>query len=135
MASAAATTKATVLTHMGTSAPPRATVRPKINRSACAMATTARTPTVTVVNGFFMISPLTSVNLTAPPACGPRISNRDMADIGQTTASCPLPVQLRPPSAKAEHVDGTVYKVMSRTAFAEAKAKGRFEGSADDRRD
>jgi len=32
-------------------------------------------------------------------------------------------------------MDGTVYKVMSRTAFAEAKAKGRFEGSADDRRD
>jgi uncharacterized protein (DUF952 family) len=32
-------------------------------------------------------------------------------------------------------MDGTVYKIMSRTAFAEAKAKGRFEGSADDRRD
>jgi uncharacterized protein (DUF952 family) len=30
---------------------------------------------------------------------------------------------------------GTVYKVMSRAALAEAKAKGRFEGSADDRRD
>ena len=100
------------------------------------MATTARTTTVTVVNGFFMMSPsLTSVTITAQPACGPRISNRDMADIGQTTASCPLPVQLRPPSAKAKHMDGTVYKVMSRTAFAEAKAKGRFEGSADDRRD
>ena len=101
------------------------------------MATTARTTTVTVVNGFFMMSPsLTSVTITAQPACGPRISNRDMADIGQII-SCPseLPVQLRPPSAKAKHMDGTVYKVMSRTAFAEAKAKGRFEGSADDRRD
>jgi uncharacterized protein (DUF952 family) len=30
---------------------------------------------------------------------------------------------------------GAVYKVMSRAALAEAKAKGRFEGSADDRRD
>jgi len=101
------------------------------------MATTARTTTVTVVNGFFMMSPsLTSVTITAQPACGPRISNRDMADIGQIIASCPseLPVH-RPPSPKAKHMDGTVYKVMSRTAFAEAKAKGRFEGSADDRRD
>jgi uncharacterized protein (DUF952 family) len=32
-------------------------------------------------------------------------------------------------------MDGTVYKVMSRTVFAEAKAKGLFEGSADDRHD
>jgi uncharacterized protein (DUF952 family) len=38
-------------------------------------------------------------------------------------------------SAKAEHMDGTVYKVLSRAAFAEAKAKGRFEGSVDDCRD
>jgi len=101
------------------------------------MATTARTTTVTVVNGFFMMSPsLTSVTITAQPACGSRISSRDMADIGQIIASCPseLPVH-RPPSPKAKHMDGTVYKVMSRTAFAEAKAKGRFEGSADDRRD
>src|SRR5262249_18920221 len=30
-------------------------------------------------------------------------------------------------------MDGTVYKVMSRTVFAEAKAKGLFEASADDR--
>ena len=29
----------------------------------------------------------------------------------------------------------TVYKVISRTAFAEAKAKGYFDGSADDRCD
>jgi uncharacterized protein (DUF952 family) len=28
-----------------------------------------------------------------------------------------------------------IYKVMSRSAFTEAKAKGHFEGSADDRRD
>ncbi len=32
-------------------------------------------------------------------------------------------------------MNGTVYKVMSRAALAEAKANGRFEGSADDRRD
>jgi len=32
-------------------------------------------------------------------------------------------------------MDGTIYKVMSCTALAEAKAKGRFEGSADDARD
>jgi uncharacterized protein (DUF952 family) len=32
-------------------------------------------------------------------------------------------------------MDGTIYKVTSRAAFAEAKAKGRFEGSADDARD
>jgi uncharacterized protein (DUF952 family) len=30
---------------------------------------------------------------------------------------------------------GTIYKVMSRAALAEAKANGCFEGSADDRRD
>ena len=28
-----------------------------------------------------------------------------------------------------------VYKVMNRAAFTEAKAKGSFDGSADDRRD
>jgi uncharacterized protein (DUF952 family) len=32
-------------------------------------------------------------------------------------------------------MDGTIYKVLSRAALAEAKAKGRFEGSADDDRD
>ena len=32
-------------------------------------------------------------------------------------------------------MDGTVYKVLSRTDLVEAKAKGRFEGSADDARD
>jgi uncharacterized protein (DUF952 family) len=32
-------------------------------------------------------------------------------------------------------MDGTIYKVTSRVALAEAKAKGRFEGSADDQRD
>jgi uncharacterized protein (DUF952 family) len=32
-------------------------------------------------------------------------------------------------------MDGTIYKVTSRAALAEAKAKGRFEGSADDQRD
>lgn len=32
-------------------------------------------------------------------------------------------------------MDGTIYKVLSRAALAEAKAKGRFEGSADDARD
>jgi uncharacterized protein (DUF952 family) len=32
-------------------------------------------------------------------------------------------------------MNGTIYKVMSRAALAEAKANGRFEGSADDRRD
>ncbi|HAH65642.1 MAG TPA: DUF952 domain-containing protein, partial [Rhizobiales bacterium] len=32
-------------------------------------------------------------------------------------------------------MDGTIYKVTSRAALAEAKAKGRFEGSADDARD
>jgi uncharacterized protein (DUF952 family) len=32
-------------------------------------------------------------------------------------------------------MDGIIYKVMSRADLAEAKAKGRFDGSADDRRD
>ncbi|MGZ8401165.1 MAG: DUF952 domain-containing protein [Methyloceanibacter sp.] len=32
-------------------------------------------------------------------------------------------------------MDGTIYKVLSRAALAEAKAKGLFEGSADDARD
>jgi uncharacterized protein (DUF952 family) len=32
-------------------------------------------------------------------------------------------------------MNGTIYKVMSRAALAEAKAHGSFEGSADDRRD
>ncbi len=32
-------------------------------------------------------------------------------------------------------MDGTIYKITSRAALAEAKAKGRFEGSADDARD
>ncbi len=32
-------------------------------------------------------------------------------------------------------MDGTIYKVLSRAALAEAKAKGRFEGSAEDARD
>ncbi len=32
-------------------------------------------------------------------------------------------------------MDGTIYKVLNRAALAEAKAKGRFEGSSDDRRD
>ncbi|HZP09323.1 DUF952 domain-containing protein [Methyloceanibacter sp.] len=32
-------------------------------------------------------------------------------------------------------MDGTVYKVMTRADLAEAKAKGRFDGSADDLRD
>ncbi len=32
-------------------------------------------------------------------------------------------------------MDGTIYKILSRAALAEAKAKGRFEGTADDARD
>ncbi len=32
-------------------------------------------------------------------------------------------------------MDGTVYKIMSRADLAEAKAKGRFDGSADDVKD
>ncbi len=32
-------------------------------------------------------------------------------------------------------MDGTIYKILSRAALAEAKAKGRFEGSAEDARD
>jgi uncharacterized protein (DUF952 family) len=32
-------------------------------------------------------------------------------------------------------MDGMIYKLCSRAALAEARAKGRFEGSADDRRD
>jgi uncharacterized protein (DUF952 family) len=32
-------------------------------------------------------------------------------------------------------MDGTIYKVLSKAALAEAKAKGRFEGSNADRRD
>lgn len=32
-------------------------------------------------------------------------------------------------------MDGTIYKLCSRAALAEAETKGRFEGSADDRRD
>ncbi len=32
-------------------------------------------------------------------------------------------------------MDGTIYKVCSKAALAEAKAKGRFEGSSDDLRD
>lgn len=32
-------------------------------------------------------------------------------------------------------MDGTIYKLCSKAALAEAEAKGRFEGSADDARD
>jgi uncharacterized protein (DUF952 family) len=32
-------------------------------------------------------------------------------------------------------MDGTIYKVLSKAALAEAKSKGRFEGSDADRRD
>ena len=32
-------------------------------------------------------------------------------------------------------MDGTIYKVLSRAALAETKAKGRFEGTAEDARD
>jgi uncharacterized protein (DUF952 family) len=32
-------------------------------------------------------------------------------------------------------MDGTIYKVLTKAALAEAKAKGRFEGSDADRRD
>jgi len=41
----------------------------------------------------------------------------------------------RAASLAPKTMDGTVYKVLSRAALAEAKAKGRFEGSADDARD
>jgi hypothetical protein len=53
----AVTTKATTLSHWGTSAPSTVTLQPNNSRNACTMATNAKITRVAVVKGFMALPP------------------------------------------------------------------------------